>query len=253
MKVPMAPIGVVNWHIGRCGSSVLGSLLAQHPEITYSNEIFSPYMPRRRGGRTLPPLEEVVERARDGLQTRFHLFEVKHLQEQNLGLYPGLSRSDWVSRFASLGCQHHLVMRRRNGLRRMVSHVRASSSGVYVSSASASPPSQAVTIPLENIVHGFRQRSLLEWLEVYEEGHVRMQEALSDAEVPSLELVYEEDLEDSPLQAYQRVCQFLELEPGAPELRYRKINRGKLSDLIANFDAIESCLATTRFAWMLDA
>ena len=223
----MAPIGVVNWHIGRCGSSVLGSLLAQHAEITYSNEIFSPYMPRRRGNRILP--------------------------EQNLGLYPNLSRSDWVSRFASLGCQHHLVMRRRNGLRRMVSHVRASSSGVYVSATSASAPSQAVTIPLENIVHGFRQRSLLEWLEVYEDGHVMMQEALSDAEVPSLELVYEEDLEDSPLQAYQRVCQFLELEPGAPELRYRKINRGKLRDLIANFEAIESCLSTTRFAWMLDA
>ena len=57
----MSPLGVVNWHIGRCGSSVLGSLLAQHPEITYSNEIFSPYMPRRRGERVLPPLNAVVD------------------------------------------------------------------------------------------------------------------------------------------------------------------------------------------------
>lgn len=249
----MAPIGVVNWHIGRCGSSVLGSLLAQQPEITYSNEIFSPYMPRRRGSRVLPLLEEVLEQAQQGVQTPFHLFEVKHLPAQNLGLYPGLAASDWLSRFARLGCTHHVLMCRRNGLRRMLSHVRASRTGVYVSSNDAACPDQPVTMPLEHITHGFESRSLVEWLQAYEEGHGLMQRVFTQAQVRWLELVYEDDIEESPLQGYQRVCDFLGLVPVNPILRYRKINRGDLRDLIANFEAVESCLAMTPFAWMLYA
>ena len=249
----MAPLGVVNWHIGRCGSSVLGSLLAQHPEITYSNEIFSPYMPRRRGERVLPPLDAVVDQARQGLQTPLHLFEVKHLPAQNLGLYPGLGLADWLSAFVRLGCGRHLLMRRRNGLRRMVSHVRASRTGVYVTSSDAPAFEQPVTIPLDQITHGFERRSLVEWLEAYEHGHAQMQATLDQAQLPWLELVYEDDIETSPLQGYQRVCAFLGLDPAQPMLRHRKINRGPVSDLIANIAEVRERLAPTRFAWMLDA
>ena len=52
-------IGLLTWHQGRCGSSVLGSLLGQHPQITVHNEIFSKYMPRRRGNDPLPSMAEV--------------------------------------------------------------------------------------------------------------------------------------------------------------------------------------------------
>ena len=48
--------GVVTWHQGRCGSSVLGSLLNQHSRIQAQNEIFSGYMPRRWGEKPVPPM-----------------------------------------------------------------------------------------------------------------------------------------------------------------------------------------------------
>lgn len=248
----MGSIGVVNWHIGRCGSSVLGSLLAQHSAIGYSNEIFSPYMPRRRGGRALPALAEVVAEARSRQRGRFHLFEVKHLPAQNLGLYPCCSREDWLQQFIDLGYDRHLLMRRRNGLRRMVSHVRAAHSGVYVASIGDASPTEAVTIPLDAITHGFQSRSLLAWLEEYERGHQQMAAALDQAGLSWLELSYEDHIETSPMRAYGEVCRYLEIDPESPELQHRKINRGRLADLIANFDAVQSALAPTRFAWMLE-
>ena len=251
-------IGVVNWHLGRCGSSVLGSLLAQHSAIDYSNEIFSPYMPRRRGDKQLPSLAGVVEAARGSQSPPCHLFEVKHLASQNLGLYPELQLQDWLSAFHAMGYRRHLLMGRRNGLRRMVSHVRAAQTGVYVDQGKPSTAVQAsVTLPTEAIVHGFHSASLLEWLEQYESGHQATRRALIDwsdrhADVAWLELIYEDDIESSPLSAYRRVCAFLGLEPQQPQLTHRRINRGSLVDLVANFDEIRDLLQPTRFAWMLE-
>ena len=252
-------IGVVNWHLGRCGSSVLGSLLAQHPDVGYGNEIFSPYMPRRRGNKELPSIEQVVVASRQQTSSDVHLFEVKHLLSQNLGLYPSLRATDWLNRFQELGYHHHLLLHRRNGLRRMVSHVRAVADGVYVSTAdqpSVSPPPK-LTLPIRDIRHGFEVRSLLEWLQEYERGWQNMQALLRQAAAdgPScrwLSLIYEDDLAESPLDGYHRVCAFLGLSPFVPDLSHRKLNPGSLSDLIANWDEIRALLAPTAFAWMLE-
>ena len=251
--------GVVNWHLGRCGSSVLGSLLAQHPDIDYGNEIFSPYMPRRRGDRALPAIDQAVADFRSCSQRDFYLFEVKHLPAQNLGLYPSLNVADWLQKFRELGCQSHILLHRRNGLRRMVSHVRAAESGVYVASIRSQnrEPSPKLTLPLEGIRHGFEVRSLLGWLQEYERGWQQMKTLFSQCAQDSsdfrwLSLTYEDDLAQSPLEGYQRVCSFLGLSAFEPNLRYCKLNPGSFSALIANWDEIRALLAPTPFAWMLE-
>ena len=250
--------GVVNWHIGRCGSSVLGSLLAQHPSIAYSNEIYSRYMPRRRGSSTLPSIGSVLEQAEQDVSgSNLHLFEVKHLPDQNLGLYPKLEVQDWLNHFFAQGYKHHLLMRRRNGLRRLVSHFRAAQSGQYVLGASGDVVNDSpITIPLEGIVHGFGTRTLLGWLEEYERGHEVMRGCLGDLDKSNpdfswLELVYEDQIEHDPLMAYRDVCDFLGLPAVDVDLRYRKISPGRLVDLIENLDEVRHCLSPTRFAWML--
>ena len=82
-------------------------------------------MPRRRGSSTLPSIGSVLEQAEQTVSgSALHLFEVKHLPDQNLGLYPQLELQDWLNHFFAHGYKHHLLMRRRNGLRRIVSHVR---------------------------------------------------------------------------------------------------------------------------------
>ena len=95
-------------------------------------------------------------------------------------------------------------------------------------------------------------RSLVEWLEEYEQGHQQMATALDQAGLTWLELSYEDHIETSPMQAYGAVCRYLEIDPETPALQHRKINRGRLTDLVANFDAVQVVLAPTRFAWMLE-
>ena len=250
--------GLVNWHVGRCGSSVLGSLLSQHSQIAYSNEIYSRYMPRRRDNQVLPSFGQVLDSAREGLVSPWHLFEIKHLSDQNLGLYPMLSRLDWLQYFIANGYCHHLVMRRRNGLRRIVSHLRAAQTGQYVVNSVHQDQSPIkVEVSLESIVHGFASRSLLEWLEIYELGHQEMISVVKDcstkdSSIAFLELTYEDHIQNDPIKAYQIVCEFLSVSREPVDVRYSAINTGLLSDLISNFDAVCDCLSATRFAWMLE-
>lgn len=250
--------GVVNWHIGRCGSSVLGSLLAQHSQIAYSNEIYSRYMPRRRGNQSLPSLQQVLDSSREGLDRPLHLFEIKHLADQNLGLYPTLSRLDWLHFFIANGYRHHLVMRRRNGLRRIVSHLRAAQTGQYiVDTCREHLPSLKVEVSLQSIKHGFASRPLLEWLEIYEHAHQEMISAIHDLRMEDhsialMELSYEDHIQDDPVKAYQLVCEFLSVPCQSVCVRYAAINTGSLQELISNFDAVCDCLQPTRFAWMLE-
>ncbi len=247
--------GVVNWHIGRCGSSVLGALLAQHSQIDYANEIYSRYMPQRRGSKCLPAMDKVLDDSRAHVIKDWHLIEVKHLDDQNLGLYPELDLGDWINLMLSRGYRHHIVMRRRNGLRRIVSHLRAAKTGQYIVSVSTPPrQSLSVHIDLDSIQHGFACRSLLSWLELYEQGHERMLKCLESYcnKLDSLELIYECHIEQNPIDAYGMVCDFLGIHAEPVVIQYRRINSGSLSSLISNFDQVKSCLSSTRFAWMLD-
>lgn len=215
-------------------------------------------MPRRRGNQVLPALGQVLDSAREGLDRPWHLFEIKHLSDQNLGLYPMLSRLDWLQYLIANGYRHHVVMRRRNGLRRIVSHLRAAQTGQYVVNSVRHLQSPLkVEVSLESIVHGFASRSLLEWLEIYEQGHQEMISSINDLSmndqsVELMELAYEDHIQNDPIQAYRMVCEFLSVPCETVDVRYAAINAGLLIDLISNFDDVCDCLSTTRFAWMLE-
>ena len=150
------------------------------------------------------------------------------------------------------------MMRRPNGLRRIVSHLRAAQTGQYVVNSVRHLQSPLkVEVSLESIVHGFASRSLLEWLEIYEQGHEEMISVLkechlNDGSIAFLELTYEDHIQNDPIKAYRMVCEFLSVPCESVDVRHAAINSGRLTDLISNFDAVCDCLSTTRFAWMLE-
>ena len=108
---------------------------------------------------------------------------------------------------------------------------------------------------MDEIVHGHGCRTLLGWLEEYEQVKA-MQRCLVamgklHPELSWLELVYEDQIEHDPYTAYRAVCNFLDLPVVDVDLRHRKISPGHLADLIANYDEVRDYLSPTRFAWML--
>ena len=254
-------IGLATWHQGRCGSSVLGSLLNQHSQIQAQNEIFSRYMPRRWGDRAVPSMNEVLVSATTAANKPVLNIEIKCLSAQNFALYPQATFQDWLRAVAGHGFERHLLIHRRNGLRRMASHLMAQRTGVYVQRRDAPATALAdrqITIEPEAIREGVETHSLLEWLNRYELTHQQLRHGLqswceNQRQPPPLELIYEETIETSPQLAYRQVCGALGLKLEPVRVRLERINPEPLAQLISNFGEIEALLAPTRFAWMLEA
>lgn len=235
-------------------------MLGQHPQIQSENEIFSCFMPRRRGEAPLPTMGGVFSQAKGRRCKPIQLIEIKYLSSQNRGLYPESDLQAWLREAAKHGFNSHILLQRRNGLRRIISHLIAQKTGVYVLRAeetSSSPTKkEAIEINCQSIHEGFETHSLLEWLEIYEASYLKMQETLSQWATSEgcpqpLFLNYEEDLEDMPQIGYAKVCAYLDVTTYHPFLKLRRINDLPLHQLIDNWGTLEALIKPTRFAWML--
>ena len=67
-----------------------------------------------------------------------------------------------------------------------------------------------------------------------------------------LHLVYEDDIEQSPKVAYEKVCAFLGVEVFEVEYRLQRLNPKPLSQIIENFDEVREHLSGTRYEEMLE-
>ena len=249
--------GVVTWHQGRCGSSVLGSLLNQHSRIQAANEIFSKFMPRRRGATPVPAMAAVMAAAKEAAEKPTLNIEVKYLSAQNFCLYPGSNTENWLLNAHEHGFHRHVLIHRRNGLRRIVSHLMAQRTGIYVQQNNGLPTADRIlTVDCRAIQEGVETHDLIGWLERYEKAHQRMQQSLrtwcSARELPApLELIFEESIEISPQVAYRQMCAWLGEADEQPTLRLQRINPEPLSALISNWEEVQALLRTTPHAWML--
>ena len=65
-------------------------------------------------------------------------------------------------------------------------------------------------------------------------------------------LIYENDIEKEPNVAYRKICNFLKITNGNPNIAYKKTNPFLLADLIENFDEVGASLKNTKYAEMLN-
>ena len=87
-----------------------------------------------------------------------------------------------MTELSGRGLRRHLLIHRRNGLRRVVSHLMAQRTGVYVQKQrvqSSSPASRQLAIDPSCISEGVETHPLLGWLEIYDRAHQQMREGLT--------------------------------------------------------------------------
>lgn len=94
--------GVVMLHIGRCGSTVLGSTLNQHPAIQWENEIFVPLLHEKQAGRPIPSMPEALAQVAARRTRPFQVVEVKFLDDQHPSIF-GLSLEEMLETFLNTG------------------------------------------------------------------------------------------------------------------------------------------------------
>lgn len=242
-------------HFGRVGSTVLSDMVNQHPDVYLAGEIWEEF----RTGNS--PVPFPYNRARHLLayyanDTRHPVFgfEVKLFPEEHLR--PSLlncSIQEALQMFKREGVNQYIFIERKNHLKRSISDTRGLKSGVWHirdGSSSANTNDERIYLDPKRIHFGNVELPILVAFRRLEEYKTRILEQM--ARESCLHLVYEDDISESPLIAYNKVSDFLGLSAFEPEVRFTKTNPKKWFDIVSNPQEIEEVLRPSEFSWMLD-
>ncbi|MEN8240250.1 MAG: hypothetical protein ABFR53_13740, partial [Actinomycetota bacterium] len=188
-------------HVGRCGSTVVGRMLSDHPDVFWDREIFEPHRRTELDEPVdLPPNQLIRHRQ---AQTPLHYgFETKYLQSHHLGRL-GLTLPDYISILQGLGFNRFVALHRRNYLRRVVSGAIGRASGTWHRTRGSATTSASITLDPHKVPFGPR-KPLLDVFAELSEGERALRELLPPSD--TLWLTYEDDIERDPSIAYRRVC-----------------------------------------------
>ena len=242
---------LVMFHSGRCGSGVLGDLLNQHPNVHWDGETYanSRKTDREMRGEEFvgDPIQTVQKRMGQIDSDKVFGFEVQffHLREYAIAV------ADYVAGLRTLGVSDFIVLRRRNTLRQLVSNRIGHRTAMWHLRTDETPKITPITIDISHVWTKKKSHHLLLVLENFSRNPENLLNMLSAENV--LDLKYEADIQDNPLIAYRRCCQFLNLPVIEDvEVRFRKSNPYPLYELIENFAEVEATLQGTPFEWMLN-
>ena len=242
------------FHIGRCGSTVLGSLLDQHPQIEWAGEFYSRLFsqwPADSEGNELRgqmPDDPIRLLRRDMLKAgrSWYGFEMKPFHLELIGQ----ARESFLAGLESAGFDHFILLDRRNRLRVIISALLAHQNPQkYHLKDKESPELRKIHVDPETIRIDFQCKSLLDFLQDYDADMAGIRERLAGKH--HLELTYEDHIQNDPRIAYCEVCRFLEVEPADTDVALRRTNPFPVRDMIANIGEVTEVLRGTGFEWML--
>ena len=244
---------IAMFHMGRCGSSVLGDLLYQHSRIQWNGEIYCPYICDWRTQTTQNPtiptltpdplmlLKRKMLAAGSknfGCEIKFH-----HLIEGRLNI------QDFIDILNKNGF-FYIILKRDNFLRSIVSHTvmySLSKKKTHNKSSEKATLNQ-VYIDVEDTGYNGYRRPLIEHLKTHKENYIHLEKVLSGQQY--LKLSFEDDISANPNNAYLKSCDFLGIEPEKIPVRLSKTNPFPLSEIIINYTEVKDYLKDTEYAWM---
>src|SRR6185369_15057982 len=144
---------IAMFHIGRSGSTVLGDLLQQHPDIFWDGELFD-----SRGSKftnsiarklNLFPFVPFNFIRVNMLKARgkYYGFETKffHLSKN------GISLSEYFDKLQNMGFDHFIVLKRRNYLRKVISSLIGKQKNRYHQSLLEKPELNRIKVDVDAI------------------------------------------------------------------------------------------------------
>lgn len=259
-------------HEGRCGSTVLGSLIHQHPAIVHFSEILTrrswisdefegSELETKRNSLEikLPDLVDFIShlsttlRATDKPDHQYIGFEIKLNQLSSLHLNCDLATL--VNEISSgLENVRFMFLTRRNILRRHVSTLRCLYKNVSHAQQMNDVNFEKVRVEHGNLIdwsYGDYSwcQSLADLLEISENRRSSVRDfALTNGH---LYMEYEE-FEKNPLSGAERIFDYLELPRVLVKSPLLKTGDLALADLVENYDEVKAELKDTRWAGMLD-
>lgn len=242
---------IAMYHVGRCGSTVIGQLIDQHPKVFWDGEIyFQKWKESKFKFETFSNVR-FLRRRMLASSDRYYGFELKFLDSQHLAIINS-SIEKVVDDFIASGVNKHIILERKNYLRMLISWVVGRQRMQHHIKSDEKAILTKVRLEANNLSFGTIQKpkSLIDWFQTIEDAYRNLRLLLSETE--NLDLIYEADIENDPYIAYRRVCSFLGLEEKATELTLSRTNPFPVADMLDNYDQIVQILRGTKYEWMLD-
>ena len=248
------PGNIVMYHIGRCGSGVLASLLRQHRHVYWDGEVYTPVFTEwREKNEGVETIEEFPEDPIKRLEKRmilacnsFYGFEIKPFHHRLINC----PAETFINHLDSLGFTHFIILDRKNRLRKIISSIIAHErTGIYHRKKGKEAVLNSVTLNPEEIRIDFNTKPLLQYLSDYDEQFEALNRLFEGRNV--LKLTYEDDIQEDPKKAYQRVCEFLGIAHNDVSVKLSRTNPFPIREMVTNFEEVEKLLSGTPFEWML--
>lgn len=237
---------VVIFHIGRCGSSILSSMLNQNPMIQSEGEIFHRYM---KDTVLKPDIYSILNDILKNNKNKIKIFEIKFLKSQQLSLF-NIALKDIIKIFIDFGFTRFIILQRANYLNRMISHCIAQETNAYYLRSFNTPVKHPIVLNIDEIKIGLQSNTLIEWFKIFDESYHELNELL--IEHPKIELNYELDIEHSPIHGYKKVCDFLDISDSPVNIPFKKMNPFPINEILLNYEEIYTLISKTQYRWMLE-
>lgn len=250
---PLRPGNIAMFHIGRCGSTVLSSLLSQHKNVYWASEFYSSVFTKweqdNKGNEVVGEMPaDAIKLLKTNMFNAYHRyygFEIKPFHFQLIGYSP----ESFLDNLEKLGYAYFIHLDRKNRLRKIVSSLIAHEDKMkYHQNGKAKL--KKVYIDVEKVVIDFDAKPLLTFLSDFDE-QVASVEKLLEKKNP-LNLTYEDDIQDDPRIGYRKICDFINLKPKDVKVNLSRTNPFPVRDMIENIDELEQVLMGTPYEWMLN-
>lgn len=250
---PFRPCNVVMFHIGRCGSTVVSSLLEQHPRIHWADELYEPIFGQWRmnnagvetvGEMPADAIDILRKSSRQALH-RAYGFEMKPYHFRLIRY----AQEDFLRYLEDMGFTHYIILDRKNRLRKIISSIVAHQNSSYHHGKSK-VRLKSVYVNPDKVDIDFDSKSLLDYLRDYDKQFSELELALQSKRL--LKLTYEDDIQENPEIAYSRICEFMGVERKHVSVNLSKTNPFPVRDMIENIGEVEQVLNDTAFEWMLN-
>lgn len=239
------PRTVVMIHIGRSGSTALGDLMDQHPDIFWDGEVWRDMV---AAGMDQPVSADdfygFLEKRKHFAGGLIYGYEVKFFHIESLA-------DDLEAQLAvleRLGPTDFVVLERKNYLRKIISSVKASQTTRWHQPAGSVAALEKLTLSPDRLQIDGKNTALLPLLRAYQEDFEKLRECLASRK--HLWLTYEDDLAESPLHGYRKISDFLDIDQFPVKIRYGKTNPYPVRDVIENYEEVVASLDGTEFEWM---
>jgi hypothetical protein len=245
---------VAMFHFGRCGSTVIGNILNVHPQIKWDSEVFE----RVRAGKIEEPdlsigLISILKNRINKFHKDAYGFETKAFPEEHLRPNVlNMNISQYIDKLIELGFTYFIILKRNNYLRFLTSLYIGWKSETWHVKNNSEFKKEKVTIEPGNVRIGDEYKpSLLQLLKDLDTYYLQIEQELHERKIPFLKLIYEEDIEQNPEIAYNKICKFIKVKEIPGKVIIKKQNPGSLQELIENYDELKSYLNNSNYSWML--